>query len=423
MARTVAERSFRLGGLAPALVPGWRRDAHLEDPFAVLAALDASERPVFYAPAIDYYVVTRQEDIEAVFTDHDSYSAAAAQVPLTPLVDEAARILAGGGHRPQPSMVSLDQPEHTRVRRHTARAFTPRRVASMADTIRATARELLDAVDAGRPFDLVPALTFPLPATTIFTLIGVPPEDYGQLKRWCANRAALTFGRSEPDEQVAHADNIVAYRRYLRALVDDRHAERAGDLTSALVDIHDEDPEAFTLDEIGSILFSLSFAGRETTNYLIGNLVRRLLEEPARWDRVVADPSLIPGAVEETLRFDPSVAAWRPITRRAVTLGGVELPAGAKVMLWLAAAGRDPAVFDDLDSFDPQRANARRHLAFGRGIHFCLGSSLGRLEAELALAELTTRFPGLRLVEGQELSFSPNISFRGPQALWVRAGA
>src|SRR3954447_11935417 len=314
---------------------------YLDDPFAVLAALDTSERPVFYAPAIDYYVVTRHEDIEAVFTDHDTYSAAAAQMPLAPLVDEAAQILLGGGHRPQPSMVSLDQPEHTRVRRHTARAFTPRRVAAMAGTIRATARELLDAIDASGPFDLVPALTFPLPATTIFTLIGVPREDYDRLKRWCGYRAALAFGRAEPTEQVGHAENIVAYRGYLRALVDARHAERADDLTSALIDIHDEDPEAFTLDEISSILFSLSFAGHETTNYLIGNLVRRLLEEPDRWERVVADPSLIPGAVDETLRFDPSVPVWRRITRRPATLGGVELPAGAKLMLWLAAAGRD----------------------------------------------------------------------------------
>jgi cytochrome P450 len=251
----------------------------------------------------------------------------------------------------------------------------------------------------------------------------VPPEDYGQLKRWCGYRAALTFGRPRPDERATHAENIVAYRRYLRELVAERERRRAGDLTSALIDIHDEGPEAFTLDEIASILFSLSFAGHETTNHLIGNLMRRLLEDRARWERVVAEPATIPAAVEETLRFDPSVCVWRRVTTKAASVGGVELPAGAKLFLWLAAAGRDASVFPEPDAFDLDRDNARRHLAFGRGIHYCLGASLGKLEAELALEELARRFPRLALVEGQELRFHPNISFRGPQGLWVRAGS
>ncbi len=396
---------------------------YLQDPVAIMRELPAGERPVFYAPAIDYYVVTRYEDIEAIFLDHETFSAGAAQLPLAALSEDAGKVLLGGGHRPAPSMVSLDPPDHTRVRRHTARAFTPRRVAGMTETIRATVAQLLDEVDAGAPFDLVATLTFPLPATIVFSLIGVPPEDYARLKRWCGYRAGLTFGRPRPEEQVEHAENIVAYRGYLRGLVAERVERRADDLTSALIDIHDEDPEAFTLEEIASILFSLSFAGHETTNYLIGNLVRRLLEDPARWARVVADPAAIPGAVEETLRFDPSVCVWRRVTTKPATVGGVELPAGAKLFLWLAAAGRDASVFPEPDAFDLDRDNARRHLAFGRGIHFCLGSSLGKLEAELALAELARRFPRLALVEGQELSFHPNISFRGPQALWVVAGS
>ena len=131
------------------------------------------------------------------------------------------------------------------------------------------------------------------------------------------------------------------------------------------------------------------------------------------------DPSLIANAVEETLRYDPSVPVWRRVTKRPVTLGGVALPAGAKLFLWLAAAGRDPDVFPAPDEFDLERANAKRHLAFGKGIHFCLGSALGKLEAQLALEELTRRYPTLRLVEDQELTFHPNISFRGPQRLLV----
>jgi hypothetical protein len=130
---------------------------------------------------------------------------------------------------------------------------------------------------------------------------------------------------------------------------------------------------------------------------------------------------LIPNAVEETLRFDPCVPVWRRVTKRAVTLGGVALPEGAKLFLWLAAAGRDGSVFAGAGGFKLPRENAKRHLAFGKGIHFCIGSALGKLEAELALAALAQAFPRLRLMPGQQLTFHPNISFRGPQALWVKA--
>ena len=220
-------------------------------------------------------MVTRYADVESVFLDPETYSAAAAQLPLVGLVPEALRILAEGGHRPQPSMVSLDQPEHTRLRR--------------------------------------PALTFPLPATIIFSFMGVPERDWPTLKAWCGSRASLAWGRPAEDEQVEHARNMAAYRGYLRELVAAKAVAPADDYCSALLAIHDEDPESLTHEEIASILFSLSFAGHETTNYLIGNLARRLLEDRARWEAVAADRTLIAGAVEETLRYDTSVPAWRRI--------------------------------------------------------------------------------------------------------------
>jgi cytochrome P450 len=393
----------------------------LADPFAVMASLPLAERPVFYAPAIDYYVVTRYRDIEAIFSDQDAFSAAAAQLPLVQLDPRAREILLDGGVRPQPSMVSLDQPAHTRLRRPTARAFSARRTAEMEPRIRSILAELIDAIDSTSPVDLVAALTFPLPATVVFSFIGVPAADYARLKEWCGYRAKLAWGRPAVDEQVEHARNMTAYRRYLRDLVAAKDADRGNDFASALLEIHDEQPDELTLEEISSILYSLSFAGHETTNYLIGNLLRRLLEEPARWDAVVADPTLISGAIEETLRYDPSVPVWRRIVKRPVTIAGAEIPEGAKLFLWMAAAGRDPDVFPDPGTFDMRRQNARHHLAFGKGIHFCIGSALGKLEARLALEALTTRFPGMRLAPGRELTFHPNISFRGPQALWAHA--
>jgi cytochrome P450 len=389
----------------------------LADPFAFTAGLP----PVFYAPSIGYYVVTRYADVEAVFLDPEAFSAAPAQVPLVQLVPEATRILFEGGHRPQPSMVSLDPPEHTRLRSPAARAFTPKRVAELEPLIRETVDELLGAVDGSRPFDLVAALTRPLPLTMIFRFMGVPHEDWPQLREWGGNRLALAWGRPTPAEQVHHAENMAAYRGYLRGLVAAKAAERDGSFASALLEIHDEDPGKLTHEEIASILFSLSFAGHETTNNLIGNLVRRLLDEPVLWDAVAADPAQIPGAVDEALRHDPSVTVWRRQARRDVSIGGVPIPAGAKLFLWLAAAGRDPSVFPEPERFDLRRANARRTLAFGKGIHYCIGAALGKLEAQVALERLTARWPRLRLVEGADLPFHPNISFRGPLRLWVQA--
>ena len=319
---------------------------YLADPYSVMAALPLAEAPVFFAPLIGYYVVTRYADIDEVFKDPATYSAAVAQAPLAPLVAEAQRILLAGGHKPQPSMVSLDEPDHARLRKPAARAFSMKRVQAMIPVIEATTSALLGNVGEAAEFDLVAALAFPLPANIVFSLMGVPEEDYGQLKQWCGYRAALSWGRPPPEDQIDIAGSIAAYRRYLRDLVDVKAQQPGDDLTSDLLLIHNAHPQRLTRDEISSILFSLSFAGHETTTGLIGNTVRRLLEDPQRWSAVVGRPELIPAAVEE----------------------------------------------------------------------------LGKLEAQIAIAQLTRRYPDLRLVPDQQFTFHPNISFRGPQALQVRTG-
>src|SRR5262249_37579932 len=159
-------------------------------------------------------------------------------------------------------------------------------------------------------------LTFPLPATIIFSFVGLPQRDWPQLKEWCGHRAALAWGRPTLTEQIHHAQNMAAYRRYLRSLVATKATARDDSFASALLAIHDEDPDVLTHEEITSILYSLTFAGHETTNYLIGNVVRRLLDDRALWEAVVTHPELIAGAVNETLRYDPSVPVWRRVTKR-----------------------------------------------------------------------------------------------------------
>ncbi len=392
----------------------------LADPYTVMAKLPPGHAPVFFAPSIGYYVVTSYDAVDRVFRDPATYSAAVAQAPLTPIVPEAQQILLAGGHKPQPSMVSLDEPEHARLRKPAARAFSMKRVTAMIPAIEATTARLLDAVADKDEFDLVAALAFPLPANIVFSLMGVPERDYAQVKQWCGYRAALSFGRPAAEDQVEIATTMAAYRRYMRDLVDTKTREPGDDLASDLIAIHREAPDRLTLDEIASILFSLSFAGHETTTGLIGNTVRRLLEDPARWAQIVAHPGLIPDAVEESLRYDPSVTVWRRVTTRPTTLAGVGLPAGARLFLWLAAAGRDEEAFDRPGEFDLHRTGAENHLAFGKGLHYCLGANLGKLEAQIAMAELACRYPRLRLAPDQHLTFHPNISFRGPQVLMVR---
>jgi cytochrome P450 len=393
--------------------------AYLADPIAIFEQVPAEHRPIFFAPRLGSYVVTDYAEVDHAFRHPETFSAANAQQPLVPLVPEAQATLRGDGRLARPSMVSLDPPAHGRLRGPAARAFTPRRVECMRPTIEGVVSDLLDAVAAAPRFDVVAALAHPLPATVIFALLGVPREDWAQLTSWCGYRAALSWGRPAPEDQVDIAANLAAFRRYLYDLVCAKVAERADDLTSDLLAIRDEEPARLELEEIASILFSLSFAGHETTTGLIGNLVRRLLEDRRRWEEVVARPELASAAVDETLRFDTSVPAWRRVTRQPTTLGSVDLPEGASLFLWLAAANRDPRVFDVPDRFDLHRADAQRALAFGKGLHACLGAALGKLEARAALLGLVSRFPDLRLVADQELTFHPNISFRGPQALWV----
>jgi cytochrome P450 len=388
------------------------------DPFAIMKSV--RDTPVFYAPSIDYYVVTRYADIERVFLDEKTYSAAPNRLPVVDLTPQAMGLLRTGGVMPQPSIVAVDPPEHTRLRSPTARAFTPRRVAAMEPRIRSIITRLLDAIDPSMPFDLVPALTFPLPASVIFSFLGIPEQDWPRLKEWCGHRAALIFGRPTPKEQIHHAENTSAFRAYLRDFVANKSYRRDDDFTAALLAIRKEDPNALSLEEIVSILYSLTFAGHETTNYLIGNLIRRLLEKPERWDAVVSDPSLIPGAIAEVLRYDSSVPVWRRITTRPVQLGGIAIPTGAKLFLWLAASGRDASIFPEPEIFDPGRTNATKALVFGKGIHYCLGAALGKMEAQLALEALIKRFPQLRLMAGKEVSFPVNMCFRGPQELWVQ---
>lgn len=240
-------------------------------------------------------------------------------------------------------------------------------------------RSLVDAMVAtgvtsggGGRADLVASVAFPLPAATVFALLGFPAEDTELLKSWCGDRLLFTWGRPSPEVQAQVARTMVAYWGYCERFVTRRLAELQDDYTSDLLRVHLADPGALSIHEVTNVVYGLSFAGHETTTNLITNTVHQLLIHDDHRHAVCADPSLIPNAVEETLRYDTSVIAWRRVTTEPVELGGVTLPQGAKLLLVLGATGRDPGRFADPDRYDVARPDARTHLAFGKGAHFCL---------------------------------------------------
>jgi hypothetical protein len=391
---------------------------YLADPYPYFAEF-RRETPIFYAPKIDFWVVSRYEDILNIVKDPETFSNVRVQEPLYPLTEEALARLKEGV-RVTPTTSTADPPLHRRTRKHAARAFSAKRVAGLEGRIREIANGLIDEISSDGRADMVGRFAFPLPASVVFSLIGYPEVDTEMLKSWCFDRLKITWGRPLPEEQLEAVEKMASFFNYIEHFVHERAENLQNDYTSDLLRIRAEDEDNLSLEEVVSIDYSLSFAGHETTTNLILNGLRQLLGRPGLWDELREDPSLIENAVEEMLRRDTSVPAWRRSTTRPVEIAGVEVPEGARLMLLLASANRDESVFENPDEFDIRRENAGKHIAFSHGIHFCLGAPLARLEARIAFELLTQRLPDLRLSPpDQVFEFDPNMSFRGPKEMWA----
>jgi len=392
---------------------------YLADPYPGLQRV-RDEHPIFYSEKLGFLVVTRMEDLVEVFRDHEVYSSANVQDPVFPICERAAAILAAEDFNPVAVMSNRQQPDHTRIRKYTQDGFSGRRMKILEPYIRRRSKELVDAMIArGGPIDFVSAFAHPLPGQTIFRFIGFDESDDDQIMAWTGNRLAFTWGNPDEDEQVEIAEKMLMYWRYCREFVARRRDERKDDLTSELLNAHEADPHGLAYREVESIIYGHSFAGHEIVSNFLSNTLLCLLPRREAWGEICKDVSLIPNALEEVLRLDSPQTSWRRITTRDTSISGVEVPAGTQVFLSLGAANHQPSLFDRPADFDMRRKNARKHISFGLGIHFCLGARLARLEAAIAIETLAEHLPGLRLVEPQDLTYSANITFRGPRELLI----
>jgi cytochrome P450 len=391
---------------------------YLADPYPTLRELRETTR-AFYSPAIDHWVVTNYADVRHILTTTSSFSALNALQPLTELCPHAASLLKQGGYAATPALTNLDPPGHARQRRLANASFTPKRIAALEPFVRDLAQLFLDEHFRNGSADMIADLAWGFPALVLFRVLGLPESDLARVKRGALHRGTVIFGRAKEDEQIEAARELASFWRYAAALVEARTESPRDDFVSSLVQAGYAGGDPLSREETVSIMLQMLFAGHETTTRLIGNSFRRLLEHRESWEAICRGPGLISNAIEEVLRFDGSVIAWRQKTKEPVEIGEARLPKDAKLLLLLASANRDPAVFPDPDRFDIRRPNAREHLSFGVGVHNCLGAPLARLEARVVLEEVSRRLPSLRLTENAKLNFPASISMRGPVSLPV----
>ncbi|RKT86122.1 Cytochrome P450 [Saccharopolyspora antimicrobica] len=333
------------------------------------------------------WVITRYEDVRAALTDPRLRK----EVTRIQEVIAANLLPDSGGREFEDSlashMLNMDPPDHTRLRKLVVKAFTSRRVEALRPRVEEITERLLDDMADRSEVDLLDSFAFPLPIQVISELLGVDESRRDAFRAW----TNVLLDASDREAAGAAAAEMA---QYLAELIEIKRREPGDDLVTALVDAT-EDQDRLSDKELIAMVFLLLVAGHETTVNLIGNGVLHLLRHPDQWAALRADPELVTGAVEEMLRFDgPVMHGTFRFTAEPMTIGGVEIPAGQIVWVGLAAANRDPEQFPEPDRFDITR-DAHGHVAFGHGIHFCLGAQLARLEAHTALRGLIQRFPNL----------------------------
>lgn len=388
-----------------------------ESPYAVYA--EARERaPVFYAERFGFWVVTRYEDVLAVLKDGVTYSSRDALTSSPVDLPPEVQAVLDEGWPEMPVIIDTDAPLHTRIRGLVTKAFTPRRVAAMAPTIEQVATALIDELESDGRADIVARFAWPLPLTVVGDMLGVPRDDLPRLHEWSVHWLRLKQPGATLEQQLEWARSTVDLQRYFMRLLDERERDPGDDLTSALLAAAREVDPPLSRDAVMGVPLDLVVAGHVTVTRAIGNALVLLLSEPARAHELRSDPALVPAAVDEILRLESPAQGLYRTTTREVELGGVTLPAGARLMVHYGSANRDDRVFACPAEYEPRREGLHKHLAFGKGVHFCIGAPLARLELGIALPLLLERLPGLRLVDAP-LAWEPIFFARGLERLEV----
>jgi cytochrome P450 len=360
--------------------------------------------------------------VQAVLQDARRFSNTGRQAALLQRLppEDRLRLRALEDHYAEGGLSNQDPPAHTRLRALISKAFTPRTVEAMRPHIQSLVDALLDAHAGRTGFDLIAAFAYPLPALVIAHLLGLPPEDRDQFKQWSDEVTAfLGQGAATPEGAIRGQASLLELRGYFARQVERRRRSPGPDLISALLAAEDRG-QGLTERELLGTCVTLLLGGHETTTNLIGNGVLALLRHPDQWARL-DDEGLLPGAVDELLRYEaPVQRAWR-VAAEDVTLGDRDIRRGDLLYAMLGAANRDPDQFTEPNRLDVGRP-ASRHLTLGYGVHFCVGAPLARLEGAIALRALRQRWPGLRLEASYEPQWKPNMAFRGLKSLPVRFG-
>lgn len=386
-------------------------DAHLANPFPFYRQI-RGEEPVCYSPEAGAWLVSRYQDVRAVLAQPELFSSGDIKRPMSAIAPATVEILKQGYYPMLPSAVNSDGLNHRRFREPYVKALVPERIAGYEAYMRQTCIDLLDSFAAARRFDVIADFASPLTLEIILHIIGIPRERMADAKQWGGDLMTLICIPLTEERQIPCAHGLVAFQRFIAELIAERQRAPREDLISEMISYQVPGTPALNTEELISALCGFLMAGQKTPIDMFGNGLMLLLDPIERWHELCAHPEQIPATIDEILRYDGPVHALSRTATADVVLGGVALPAGARLLLLCGSANRDEAQIPQADTFDPTRAPTK-HVAFGHGSHYCVGAPLARLLGKVVFEELTLRLPNLHLVPQQRLEHVPALQFRG----------
>ena len=387
--------------------------SQLENPYPFFQQA-RNQEPVFYSSVVDAYVITRYEDVLNILKNPKVFSSAKSLQTAGNMAPEVVKVLQQG--YPFVSLINTDGEQHRRLRAPFLKVFTPENLAKVESSIYSIANKLVDNFINDGSVEIVSKFAHPLPLEVILTMYGVPLEKMAQVKQ-SGNDVSLLFSSPlTPERQIECAKSFVSLQYYIASLIEQRRSSPGEDLISQLLTTD------LTTPEIVLLLCEMVIAGHKTSANAITKALKLLLEDSVRWQTICENPSLIPIAVEEILRYDTPAQSMIRVATQEVTIAGVKIPQDSRLLLLYGSANRDSDKYKNGDRFDIERFKDAPvdHLAFSHGTHHCTGSNLARREVKIALEVISQRIPNLKLTLNQQLHHLPILTNRGYASLYLR---